>query len=165
MSEKVILDACCGSRMFWFNKENPNTIFMDIREETFIACDGRSIKIKPDMIADFRNLPFPNKSFKLVVFDPPHDMYAGKKGYTSQKYGNLNKDTWQSDLKLGFDECMRVLEENGVLIFKWNELRVTVTDLIRLFEEEPLFGHKSGKASKTHWLLYMKLSRKEAFNV
>lgn len=26
---KKILDACCGSRMFWFDKENPDTIFAD----------------------------------------------------------------------------------------------------------------------------------------
>lgn len=29
---KPILDACCGSRMFWFDKENENTIFMDNRD-------------------------------------------------------------------------------------------------------------------------------------
>lgn len=28
-----ILDACCGSRMFWFDKHNPYTTFMDIRKE------------------------------------------------------------------------------------------------------------------------------------
>ena len=26
--DKPILDACCGSRMFWFNKENPNVVFL-----------------------------------------------------------------------------------------------------------------------------------------
>ena len=29
---KKILDVCCGSRMFWFDKENPDTIFADNRE-------------------------------------------------------------------------------------------------------------------------------------
>ena len=34
MSEaKIILDACCGSRMFWFDKENPLVLFTDIRDE------------------------------------------------------------------------------------------------------------------------------------
>ena len=34
MSEtKIILDACCGSRMFWFDKENPLVLFADIRDE------------------------------------------------------------------------------------------------------------------------------------
>lgn len=25
--DKPVLDACCGSRMFWFDKENPNVVF------------------------------------------------------------------------------------------------------------------------------------------
>jgi hypothetical protein len=29
---KPILDACCGSKMFWFDKQNPNVEFCDIRE-------------------------------------------------------------------------------------------------------------------------------------
>lgn len=34
-----ILDACCGSRMFWFDKNNPNVLFMDKRNETLKAKD------------------------------------------------------------------------------------------------------------------------------
>ena len=30
--QKRILDACCGSRMFWFDKENPDVVFADNRE-------------------------------------------------------------------------------------------------------------------------------------
>lgn len=26
---KPILDACCGSRMFWYDKDNPAVVFMD----------------------------------------------------------------------------------------------------------------------------------------
>jgi len=156
MDKKIILDACCGSRMFWFDKENPNVMFTDIRSEEITACDGRTVTVRPDLIADFRNLPFENDSYKLVVFDPPHDMYAGRKSFTSQKYGNLDKDNWRTDLKQGFDECMRVLEPNGILIFKWNELRVKVNELLIVFDYQPLFGHKSGKANKTHWICFMK---------
>ena len=35
MSEIRILDACCGSRMFWFDKAEPHTTYMDRREEEF----------------------------------------------------------------------------------------------------------------------------------
>lgn len=28
---KKILDACCGSRMFWFNKDHPITMLTDFR--------------------------------------------------------------------------------------------------------------------------------------
>lgn len=48
------MDACCGSRMFWFDKENPNVTFMDNRELEDTLCDGRKLVIKPDIVGDFR---------------------------------------------------------------------------------------------------------------
>lgn len=30
MSEATILDVCCGSRMFWFNKRDARAVFADI---------------------------------------------------------------------------------------------------------------------------------------
>lgn len=47
MNKVRILDACCGSRMFWFNKKEPHTTYMDIREESLTLCDGRTIEVKP----------------------------------------------------------------------------------------------------------------------
>ena len=38
----------------------------------FIACDGRRIKVDPDIVGDFRAMPFDDESFRLVVLDPPH---------------------------------------------------------------------------------------------
>jgi len=156
LENKIILDACCGGRMMWFDKEHPKAVYMDIRKEEFTACDGRSIKVNPDLIADFRNMPFNDCSFKLVVMDPPHFNKLGTNSYTAQKYGKLFP-SWQTDLKQGFDECMRVLEPNGILIFEWNEFQIPVSKIIEIFGCEPLFGHKSGKNSKTHWLCFMKL--------
>ena len=50
---KKILDACCGSRMFWFDRDNPYVIFADNREVETTLCDGRSLLIKPDVKMDF----------------------------------------------------------------------------------------------------------------
>ena len=55
---KAILDACCGSRMFWFDRRHPDVVFMDRREETHMLCDGRTLEIKPDVVGDFRKMPF-----------------------------------------------------------------------------------------------------------
>jgi len=68
-----ILDACCGSKMFWFNKHNPSVTYMDKRNETVTAPDSnwghdRVIEIKPDIVADFRNMPFDDNSFYMVIF-------------------------------------------------------------------------------------------------
>lgn len=156
-SAKPILDACCGSRMFWFDKQNPLTLFIDIRNETHELCDGRTLEVNPDIVADFRQMPFDDASFKLVVFDPPHLKGAGKTGWQAKKYGVLG-DTWRADLKKGFDECMRVLENHGVLIFKWNEHSIKVSEVIRVFGKEPLFGHRTGQSSKTMWMAFMKVT-------
>lgn len=156
MGEPKILDATCGSRMMWFNKENPNVLFADKRTETHILCDGRVLEINPDIEIDFTDMPFPENSFKLVVFDPPHLKSLGKKSWLAKKYGVL-LPSWETDIKAGFDECMRVLEPFGVLIFKWNENQVKINKLISVIGKEPLFGHPSGKANQTIWMTYMKL--------
>ena len=31
MEEKFILDACCGGRQFWFDKEHKNVLYVDKR--------------------------------------------------------------------------------------------------------------------------------------
>lgn len=149
---KKILDACCGSRMFWFDKANENVLFMDIRETNETLCDGRELIVNPDLIADFRNMPFENESFHLVVFDPPHLLKIGESSYLAKKYGRLN-DNWKHDIKAGFDECMRVLKPNGTLIFKWNEDQVKLVDVLKTINHRPLFGNRR---SKTHWLVFYK---------
>lgn len=157
MSKKIILDACCGSRMFWFDKKHPNVLFQDIRDAEYVLCDGRKLEVHPDIVADFTDMPYADNTFKLVVLDPPHMDNANENAYMAQKYGILRRFKWQEDIKKGFDECMRVLEPYGILILKWNETRVTVSRILEIIGERPLFGHKSGKSSKTHWMCFMKL--------
>ena len=154
---RPILDACCGSRMFWFDKENENVIFMDNRELEDTLCDGRKLELKPEIVADFKNIPFPDNSFYLVVFDPPHLKQVGENSYMAKKYGKLNKD-WPIDLKQGFKECMRVLKPNGTLIFKWNEQQIKLKQILDIIDYKPLFGNRR---DKTHWLCFMKFKESE----
>lgn len=76
MEGKKILDATAGSRMMWFDKENESALFLDERCFTDTLCDGRQLDVNPDVVGDFRNMPFEDNSFYLVIFDPP----ALKKG-------------------------------------------------------------------------------------
>ena len=103
IKDKIILDACCGSRMFWFDKENPRVLFADIRTEEHTLCDGRKLVVKPDIIADFTDMPFKDGSFKMVVFDPPHLKSLGRNSWMAHKYGVL-LPTWETDIKAGFDD-------------------------------------------------------------
>ncbi len=155
---KPILDVACGGKMFYFDKHDPRVLFCDIRSLETTLCDGRPFEIKPDIVADFTNLPFEDNSFRLVVFDPPHLLHETDTeitGWMQIKYGALHLD-WREMLTKGFAECFRVLEPNGVLIFKWNETDIKVSEILKLTNEKPVFGHKSGKQSKTHWLCFMK---------
>ncbi len=161
MKDKFILDACCGPRFMWFNKKHPNTIYIDIRKEKKGFIEARpECEINPDMIADFRDLPFPDKRFKLVVWDPPHII---RKNYAKHdmtlKYGILDKESWPDDYKRGFNEIWRVLEDYGVLIFKFNDNTIKFEKVLKLFPVDPLFGNtiSASKNSTTKWFTFMKI--------
>lgn len=166
MADTPVLDPCCGSRMFWFDKNDERVTFGDVRQETVTVTDRthredgtRTLTVAPDRLMDFRSLPFADGAFKLVVFDPPHLNRAGPKSWLRAKYGVLDANTWRDDLRAGFAECFRVLEPHGVLIFKWNETQIKVSEVLALTTEKPLFGHPSGKRGNTHWITFMKDSR------
>ena len=154
-----ILDACCGGKMFYFDKDDPRVLFQDIRTLDTELCDGRHFEINPDVVADFTKMPYDDNSFSMVVFDPPHLKYTGSKkeadGWQMIKYGYLSKD-WREVLRKGFLECFRVLKPGGFLIFKWNETDIRLSQILKLTPEKPVFGHRSGKVAKTHWLAFMK---------
>ena len=154
----AVLDACCGGRMFWWNKANKDALFMDCREVEKGAFQNNwtpSWCVKPDEIADFRDMPFPDGAFKLVAFDPPHLKHAGARSWLRAKYGVLGQD-WQDELRKGFAECFRVLADDGTLVFKWAEDQVKIKDVIALAPVAPLFGHPTGRKGLTHWLVFMK---------
>lgn len=157
-----ILDPCCGSRMMYFDKQDQRVLFGDIRQEEHYLKDRESIRyleVKPDIKMDFTNLPFDDESFRLVVFDPPHLIRAGKKSWLAKKYGKLGED-WKGDIKKGFSECFRVLKDGGILIFKWNENQISVKEILSLTIEKPIFGHVTRKhkinQTATHWITFMK---------
>lgn len=152
---KKILDACCGSRMCWFDKDNPDTVFMDCRSEEHTLCDGRRLEIRPNVVGDFRKMPFPDNSFYLVLFDPPHLNNLGESSWLAKKYGRL-LPSWEDDIRQGFEECMRVLKPTGTLIFKWNEQQIPTARIIEIIGQKPLFGHTSGKGGKTIWMCFLK---------
>lgn len=156
MASKPILDPCCGSKMFYFQPHCDYVDFCDVRRETLELCDGRILKVEPDTIADVTDLPFADGSKALVIFDPPH-LNSGN-GWKVQKYGKLPSD-WKSWMTKAFSECWRVLANNGTLVFKWYEYRISLASLRECFPAPPLFGNRKPKGSKTHWLVFFKPER------
>lgn len=167
---KLIADVCCGSRMFWFNRSDSRVIFIDKRKEEHMLTDcyaengKRPLVINPDLQADFTALPFPNETFSLVIFDPPHLEKVGEESWLAKKYGKLGKN-WRVELRQGFAECFRVLKTDGTLIFKWNETDIPVTEILKLTPVRPLLGSRGGKASKTHWLVFTNIPEPVSRNV
>lgn len=160
----LVLDACCGPRMFWFDKKDPRVVFMDRRSESHEMIDSPSKKrrrstlvICPEVVADFTALPFADGRFAMVVFDPPHLVTNGADGWQAKKYGKLPKD-WAAMLEAGFAECFRVLKPEGTLVFKWNAHEVPVSRVLALTPHRPLVGNRCGKTAKSHWLVFMKVS-------
>jgi SAM-dependent methyltransferase len=159
MNKKYILDACCGPRGMWFDKDHSNVVSVDkhaLSIELKYPSGLYKVTIAPNVIADFVNLPFADETFHLVVFDPPHIKQAKRTARITQQYGCLPKH-WEPMLRKGFDECLRVLKPMGVLIFKWNEHKIPVKKILTLVSKKPLFGHRSGRRMQTNWMTFMKI--------
>lgn len=162
----AVLDPCCGSRMMWFDRQDSRAVFADRRSETITVTDNskgnasgqRVLRIEPDFLMDFRDMPYPDDAFWHVVFDPPHLLHAGPRSWLAAKYGKLGPD-WRKDLQQGFAECFRVLKPNGTLVFKWNETQIKVREVLALTPEQPLYGQVSGRSGMTHWLTFMKCAQ------
>lgn len=150
-----ILDVACGGKMFYFDKNDERVLFLDKRQEEHILCDGRKFSISPQLKGDFTKLQFLTGSFKLVVFDPPHFKKLGKNSWMAKKYGVLESD-WKETITIGFKECFRVLDKNGILIFKWNEAQISIKDVLNCTPKKPLFGHRTMINNKTIWIAFIK---------
>lgn len=55
-----------------------------------------------------------------------------------------------------FTECFRVLQPGGILILKWNETQIAVSQILELTPQKPLFGNRQPKQTGTHWIVWMK---------
>lgn len=165
-----ILDATCGGRSIWHpeSKDREDTLYIDIREEAAGFVDqgfnfeaNPGYEIAPDEQQDFRDLPYPDESFNLVVFDPPHPIrpggMAGITGATLRKWGCLHAETWQDDLSSGFSELWRVLRPGGTLVFKFNDESADFRDVLELAPAPPLFGTSVNDGrTETRWFVFYK---------
>jgi SAM-dependent methyltransferase len=156
-----VLDVCCGSKTFWFNRQDKRAVFMDNRQEIYQVDQNtpgtngrRPIIIWPDINGDFTDIPFASETFYHVVFDPPHCRRLEAAGIT-RKYGVLVPG-WEEMLRAGFAECFRVLKPGGTLIFKWCSIEIPLDRVLQLTPEIPLYGHRTGRKAQTHWVAFIK---------
>lgn len=151
-----VLDPCCGAKKFYLDKRDERVLFGDIRQEDIKQCDGRVLSIAPDMLMDFRALPFADRAFSLVIFDPPHLLRSGPNAWLTQAYGKLS-DSWRDDLRRGFEECFRVLKPGGTLVFKWSDSDIPLGEVLALTPEKPIVAERYGR--RKHWIVFIKAYR------
>lgn len=85
---KQVLDACCGSRMFYLVKNSDDVLYMDNRQYFEKLSSGHIVDVNPDVREDFRIMPFADESFSLVIFDPPHLIRAGDSSWLAKNTGS-----------------------------------------------------------------------------
>ena len=163
-----ILDATCGSRGIWYQKNHPFVTFMDERNGVFSTVLSKNLKFKnrrrykinPDIISEWKDAPFPDNYFDMVIFDPPHMIIErGKKPPNmSVPYGILYKDNYKRVLKDGMAKLFDILKPEGIFILKWCENSAPVDEIIKLAPYPPLFGSntKSKGHTQNFWILFLK---------
>lgn len=161
-----ILDATTGFKGIWYQKNHPFVTFMDKRkgdysfENPSTISRRRTYTVKPDVVSEWKNAPFPNNHFDMVIFDPPHLIKnkSSKESNMMKAYGYLDGETWKQDMSKGIKKLFDVLKPNGVFILKWCENSVKVEEIIKMCPYPPLFG--SNTKSKGHtanfWILFLK---------
>ena len=136
----LILDATAGNRAMWKkNKSPPNVVFMD-REV--------GLYINPDVFCVWQYLPFRNKVFTCVLFDPPHDKFSqssvhmNPKGWHEPRIKNGRKigGTFWGSLEKGwygvfFKAQKEFARVSSRLCLKWNNTKHSLEYVLRVFED------------------------------
>ena len=163
-----ILDATCGSKEIWFQKNHPFVTFMDKRKGYFFYQYPNSPKkeeyhIEPDVVSEWKDAPFPDNIFDMVIFDPPHIIRNGEKGILPTKYTVLKPDTWRQELQIGIKKLFDVLKPNGFFVLKWDECNIKKEEIFKLIPYPPLFGTRTG--SDNYWIVFLKYRMEKELDI
>ena len=158
-----ILDATCGYRGIWYQKKHPLVTYMDKRKCIIDSKikNGTRYKINPDVVSEWKDAPFPNEYFDIIIFDPPHKFISKesnrKLGVIEQEYGLLYFENWQTEIRTGVKKLFQLLKPQGMFILKWNEIEKPVKEVIKLFPYKPVFGTRQNQPKKSsHWIFFLK---------
>lgn len=103
------LDPTYGHGTFW-QKWRPDELY---------ACDASPEKSPCGLSIDFTAMPFADRYFDCVVFDPPYKLNGTPDEAVDARYGVDVPTRWQDRLDLirrGVVECARVLGDGYLLV-------------------------------------------------
>lgn len=111
----TVLDVTANRRRMWEGvKWDGLVLYADLDES-----------MRPDIVADFRNVPVPDASFDVLVFDPPHlPAAAGSQASDPQMRadyglaGSLRGDNVAGYFRPFLREASRLLRPGGVVLAK-----------------------------------------------
>lgn len=108
--EWVTLDPTYGYGTFW----------KDWRPDWLVATDLDLAKSTSLASVDFTDLPFDDRSFDAVVFDPPYKLNGTPTDSVDERYGvHEGGNDWRDRMNLiraGITECVRVLGDGYLLL-------------------------------------------------
>ena len=149
-----ILDMSAGNRAIWFNKNQPDTTYVDIRPQ-----------VKPTVVADTTKdlAAAVGTGYTLIVFDPPH-VNGGKNSHISRDYGHHTTAQIRRIVQESALQAWWVSEKDAVMSFKWNDHDQKLETMLKLMDPfwEPLVGYKTASRlkhrSSTQWVLLKRRS-------
>ena len=160
---KPVLDATAGNRHMWGdNKHLDNVVFMDKEP---------NLRIPPDIIATWDDIPFPDDYFHCVIFDPPH-VFSETSMYNqdpqARPHGANKIPGWYGAFKSRREAVKQIYEAQiefarvaPRMCFKWNEASMKLQNVLSLFTcwniQFIVSAPHRGKKPRTWWV---KLVRK-----
>ena len=163
-----ILDATCGEKGIWLQKNHPLVTFMDKRKGKYYYaskdCTKVRYNVEPNIVCEWKDAPFPDNHFDMIVFDPPHIVRKETtKSSMITEYGSLQPDTWNIEIKEGVKKLFDILKPEGIFIFKWSDNGgLKINNVLKLFPYKPLFGStKDGN----WWLVFLKYDVNQKLDV
>lgn len=176
----MILDAGCGNRCMWKQKDNPNIVFIDIEKQ---------LQRKPNLFASNIALPFRGGEFDTIFFDPPfkwncddhpffsfpntdmlYAMYPDiSKRSQASYYGIERYKTREALVAYLFkaeQELHRILKPDGILWLRWCSMTsMTEKHVLNIFHNwdnctthQIDSNRRSTGSTNSFWFMLMKKS-------